>query len=192
MPNWCYTEYTFKGDKKEIEALSEKLEELKSDGKYKETSGFGSLWLGNVLTIHGFDWNDYPCRGSIGQIYEEDDNSIKFSTETAWGPMHQMWHVILDKYYPSIEVEYISEEPGMCIYETNRTDVEHPLAIEISTPNAEYFETFYPLEDVLALIKEVFNKTLHTLNELYAFKECISSEYGPIWLNFYEYSIIPF
>ena len=27
MPNWCSTEYTFKGDKKEIEALFKKLEE---------------------------------------------------------------------------------------------------------------------------------------------------------------------
>lgn len=192
MPNWCSTEYTFKGDKKEIEALYGKLEELKSDGKNKNTSDFVPLWLGNVLTIHGFDWNKYSCRGSIGYIDKEDDNSINFSTETAWGPMHEMWHVILDKYYPSIEVEYISEEPGMCIYETNRTDVEHPLAIDISTPDTECFETFYPLKDVLVLIQEIFDKSLHTLKDLYDLRDNISSEDGPVWINFFEYEQVPF
>ena len=192
MPNWCSTEYTFKGDKKEIEALFKKLEELKSDEKYKKTSDFGSLRLGNVLTQHGFNYEDYPCRGYIEYIDMEDETSISISTETAWGPMHEMWHAVFDKYYPSIEVEYISEEPGMCLYETNRTDVEHPLAIDISTPNTECFETFYPLKDVLVLIQEIFDKSLHTLKDLYDLRDNISSEDGPVWINFFEYEQVPF
>lgn len=192
MPNWCYTDYTFQGDEKEIGELYGKLDELRNSITHKVTSDFGSLWLGNVLTIHGFNKDDYSCRGSITFYDREGDDYMSITTETAWAPMHEMWKAILEKYYPSIEVSYICEEPGMGIYETNKDEGEHPMAFEFSTPFVESFESYCLLDDVLLQVEEIFGKKLSTIKDLYDLQDNISSEDGPIQIRLWEYEFVPF
>lgn len=127
MPNWCYTEYTIKcNDENETEKLFKLLEEWSS--KPCIENGFGNNWLGNIVERSKIaKWDKikkefkphFDCRGSICDLNIVEDE-IFFMTETAWGPYHDMWISICDKYLPSgYEILFISEESGMAYYGTN-------------------------------------------------------------------------
>lgn len=134
MPNWCYTDIHFEGNKKDIEALYEFIEDCdKHPEQFKNTqyatTGFGNFWLGYPLIKAGFlnnidNANDrIRCRGRI--IYSEMDKSnndenryyISLTTETAWEPMLQMWNKIIKKLnLNSIKFCAKAEEIGCQIY----------------------------------------------------------------------------
>lgn len=127
MPNWCYTNIIFHGDKTEIEDFRSKVDEWTS--KILRPSDFKEAWLGNILEGAGLGdridstENGLRCRGWINYIgeieYGEDDACFLVDTETAWAPMMKMWaEVIKTLGYKTIGFSYQSEEPGMALYET--------------------------------------------------------------------------
>lgn len=129
MPNWCFTNMTFHGNKKEIEDFHAKIEEWTSKELLK--NGFGNDWLGNILIGAGLGDridaadSDIPirCRGDIiyfGEVEIVSDEAATFDLEqeTAWAPMCALWTEVINKLgYESIGYSYIAEEPGMEIYE---------------------------------------------------------------------------
>lgn len=128
MPNWCFTQMIFHGEKKEIEDFHNKIEEWTS--KNYEANGFGTGWLGNVLHGAGLgdrvdsETNRLRCRGDItfiGEIDTYDDGgetTFNLDTETAWGPMTVMWSEVINIMgYKTIGFSYCAEEPGCEIYE---------------------------------------------------------------------------
>ena len=132
MPNWCYNCEKIVGPKKEIMLLFDNLEKWTS--KNFCDNGFGTGWLGNIVGFAGLKRSDedaengYRCRGSVidgFDIEDEDDDDacISYTTETAWGPMPDMWYALLEKYAPHCNYYYSSEEPGMGVYYSN--DVKH-------------------------------------------------------------------
>lgn len=117
MPNWAYTQYKVRGRKEEVMALYNTIEKL---GQMKESylpNGFGKLWLGNLVSILGGDWHDIYCRGQILD-YAYENGILSINTETAWGEMSETRH-FLQTVYPSLEIYFITEEPGMCMFQTN-------------------------------------------------------------------------
>ena len=86
---------------------------------------FGKKWLGNIVRKAGFDYDEVDCRGRIvkmGIIEETEDKAnawFSISTESAWRPMLEMWHLILGKYAPSCKYIYVAEEPGTDLFWTN-------------------------------------------------------------------------
>ena len=117
MPNWAFTQYKIKGNSAEVVALYRTIEDL---GQRKESllpNGFGKLWLGNLVNVLGGDWEKIYCRGQILD-YSLENGLLTINTETAWGECSETRHFILDK-YPSLEIYYQTEEPGMCIFQTN-------------------------------------------------------------------------
>lgn len=130
MPNWCYNQEVIIGPEDEIRPLYNDLSKWTSE-EYIE-NGFGTEWLGHIVARginESREYENYACRGKIIDLFEPektDDDSeykISFSSETAWGPMPEMWHALLEKRAPNCRYYYYAEEPGCEIYCSN--DVEH-------------------------------------------------------------------
>ena len=117
MPNWAYTTYKIKGSEKEVAALHKTIQDLEQREESLLPNGFGKLWLGNLVHALGGDWNDIYCRGQILD-YSLENGILKINTETAWGEMSETRHFIEQK-YPSLQIFFQTEEPGMCIFQTN-------------------------------------------------------------------------
>lgn len=128
MPNWCYTQINFHGNKTEIEDFNKKIKEWTSTCGLE--NGFGHNWLGNILHHVGLgdciDNSDanvrIRCRGSVEYVSEveceDDDAMFHIEVESAWSPMIKMWiETIKALEYESVDFSYIAEEPGNELYE---------------------------------------------------------------------------
>lgn len=162
MPNWCFTQMIFHGEKKDIEDFHNKIEEWTS--KNYEENGFGVNWLGNVLHGAGLGHtidsktDGLRCRGDITFLGEvetfEDSNEATFNldTETAWCPMTLMWNKVIEAMnYKSIGFSYMAEEPGCEIY-------------EVYDPYGDFTEEYYI--DIFADGEDENNKNLMKLFDL--------------------------
>lgn len=122
MPNWCSTDYYVVGSKKEVLDLNKKMERLENRKKSLVKNSFGNTWLGNLVKSLGGDWEKVYCRGEwMCREYDEKNNTLIFTTETAWREMDE-WRKFIESYYTTIKLLYITEEPGMEIYQTNDKD----------------------------------------------------------------------
>jgi len=117
MPNWCYTQYKIKGSESEVVALHKTIQTLEQREESLLPNGFGKLWLGNLVHVLGGDWEKIYCRGQILD-YNLDNGLLVINTETAWSEMSEVRHLIQSK-YPSLQIFFQTEEPGMCIFQTN-------------------------------------------------------------------------
>ena len=122
MPNWAYTTYKIKGSESEVAALHKTIQNLADMDESLLPNGFGKLWLGNLVHALGGDWEKTYCRGHILD-YSLENGILKINTETAWGEMSDVRHFIEQK-YPSLQIFFQTEEPGMCIFQTNDTTGE--------------------------------------------------------------------
>jgi hypothetical protein len=130
MPNWCYTQFIFRGNKTEIEDFHAKIIEWTSHGNPRSgCSGFGPKWLGNILYGVGLedridaDEDRIRCRGTLNyiddvEVLSYDEATFYIDTETAWVPMGIMWReTIAALKYETIGFSYMAEEPGCELYE---------------------------------------------------------------------------
>ena len=117
MPNWAYTSYKIKGSESEVAALHKTIQNLADMDESLLPNGFGKLWLGNLVRALGGDWEKTYCRGHILD-YSLENGILKINTETAWGEMSDVRHLIETK-YPSLQIFFQTEECGMCIFQTN-------------------------------------------------------------------------
>ena len=119
MPNWCTTEYYVVGSKKEVLDLNKKMEKLENRKESLVKNSFGNTWLGNLVESLGGDWEKVYCRGQwMCRVYNKENNSLTFTTETAWCEMNE-WRKFIESYYTTIKLLYVTEEPGCGIYQTN-------------------------------------------------------------------------
>lgn len=121
MPNWAYTTYKIKGSESEVAALHKTIQDLEQREESLLPNGFGKLWLGNLVHALGGDWEKTYCRGHILD-YSLENGILKINTETAWGEMSDTRHFIESK-FPSLEIYFQTEEPGMCIFQTNNSEI---------------------------------------------------------------------
>ena len=143
MPNWCFTNYMFEGNKEEIKDLYDKLKSLEEMEKPLVENGFGTRWLGCVVSLFGGNWEEINCRGDFMNLELLDDNTIQLHTETAWGDMPEVWNFVLEK-YESVIYYFYAEETGVCYYVENpahlapsrpiQTDPLHPIQIDPFCP----------------------------------------------------------
>lgn len=123
MPNWAYTQYKVRGREEEVMALYNTIEKLSQMKEPYQPNGFGKLWLGCLVSILGGDWEKIYCRGQILD-YGYENGILTFNTETAWGEMSETRHFVMSK-FPSLEIYFQTEEPGMCIFQTNDAKREY-------------------------------------------------------------------
>lgn len=123
MPNWAYTQYKIRGREDEVTALHQKIKDLEQREESLLPNGFGKLWLGNLVHTLGGDWEKIYCRGEILD-YSLDNGILTMNTETAWGEMSDTRHFVMSK-FPTLEIFFQTEEPGMCIFQTNDAKREY-------------------------------------------------------------------
>ncbi len=117
MPNWACTTYKCVGDLKDVEKLHEALINIDAFNTTIVKNGFGKRWLGNLVTILGYDWKEYCCRGEIID-YSLYNNVLTIHQLTAWGEQEGVRKCI-EQTFPSIKVYYLVEEPGCEVFCTN-------------------------------------------------------------------------
>lgn len=123
MPNWAFTQYKIRGREDEVTALHQTIKDLEQREESLLPNGFGKLWLGNLVHTLGGDWEKIYCRGEILN-YSLDNGVLTMNTETAWGEMSDTRHFVMSK-FPSLEIFFQTEEPGMCIFQTNDAKGEY-------------------------------------------------------------------
>lgn len=202
MPNWCFTDYVFHGDKDEITKLYKTIFDATS--KTFTKTDFGENWLGNVLYECGLE-NEIDkglrCRGEItylGEIVKLDstDNSYQLSlqTETAWNYMPKMWLAIIKSLeLKTVKFTFCAEE---CLSETYAIydpygfgDFPEEYIIEYCTPAAE--ETEYLTEQgAINLLQELLNSKISDINLLISMAEDYNLQSENYFINVHKYEIV--
>ncbi len=144
MPNWCSSSYVIEGNAKEVKELFGIMSSLEGRETPSVENGFGTSWLGCLVDALGADWNKVYCRGDWNDL-EMVQDTLKFSTETAWGPCNEVFELVCQK-FPSLNYYYMSEETGMGVFQTNDVDGKYftdKYRADICTPEEEYLCEYF-------------------------------------------------
>ena len=155
MPNWCYTSYVIDGKRKEVQSLFSKMNNLENRKKPLVGNTFGKRWLGCLVTKLGGNWQEVYCRGSWSDL-DWNGAILRLNTETAWGPMDEVFKFI-KSIYPSLEIYYQAEENGNGVFITNDAEGNYfrdRYRIEFDC-DYEYFTT---IEGVCGYVSEIIGK----------------------------------
>lgn len=137
MPNWCYTDITITGEKKDIKLLHDELE--KATSRNYINNGFGTSWLGNVVEYMGHSYEDVLCRGIIDDM-QLSDGRLDIFIETAWGPQMEPIIMMLDHLGLTNKTvfTFTAIEEGCGMYDTNDASLVGLYLVE----NGEYMSNF--------------------------------------------------
>ena len=105
MANICATNYVIEGEKKELDALYQKMNELQGQD------------LGLLVKALGKNPDEMECRGEWTELVREDE-TLRMIFETAWTPCYEVTN-LLKSVYPSLRIFYKAEEPGCEVYLKN-------------------------------------------------------------------------
>lgn len=119
MPNWCFTKHALLGPNDELKAFADKIEEWTS--KNYTDNGFGKNWLGNIVLGAGLETvetisDGIPCRGKFCGDWYFEDGQLWFDTETAWGPMPEMWEKLVEMLAPHCTYHWLATESGCGVF----------------------------------------------------------------------------
>lgn len=152
MPNWCDTNYAFKGaNKEQTKDLFEKIESLKKMEKPLVENDFGNLWMGCLVNILGGDWDSVPCKGSI-ENYELKEDVLYMNCCTAWDGLYGFRRFI-EQQYPGSKMFYCEIEPDNGIYNTN--DLEGKYIKQKYVISSPFFQAHCETIEEMAKIIEI-------------------------------------
>ena len=114
MPNWCYTNYAFKG--KGLDKFKNSILPILDEASREKGCNY---FLGDLLDNYNIPKDSgvmegYGCRGWIN-YYEDNGDWLSIDVEDAWGPHTEVFDAILTK-FPDVDYVYMAEEPGCEIY----------------------------------------------------------------------------
>ena len=165
MCNWCYSSYVIDGKRKEVQSLFSKMNNLENRKKPLVDNTFGKTWLGCLVNKLGGNWQKIYCRGSWSDL-DWNGAILRFNTETAWGPMTEVFKFI-KSIYPSLEIYWQAEEDGNGVYCSNdvegryfkdRYRIEHDCCYE-------YFST---LDGLAEYVSGIIGKEVKTMDDINA------------------------
>ena len=108
MANICITNYVIEGEKKELDALYQKMKELRGQS------------LGQLVEALGKNPDEIICRGDWSDL-ERHGGTLRMTFETAWTPCYEVT-LLMKAVYPSLRIYYKAEEPGCEVYLKNDAD----------------------------------------------------------------------
>ncbi len=187
MANWCYSSYVIDGKRKEVQSLFSKMNNLEKRRRPLVGNDFGNTWLGCLVTKLGGDWQKVYCRGSWSDLFYEG-GLLKFNTETAWGPMNEVFKFI-KSVYPSLEIYYSAEEDMMGVFITNDKDGRYfkdRFRVEYDC-DYEYFKS---IEGVCTYVSGIIGKEVKTRKKMESaindWNEDTEDDDRMIYFNAYE------
>lgn len=186
MPNWCDTTYKCVGGSNEVKELYNVLERINNSKKKEHLNILGSIFLDELITGLGYDYEKYPypCRGRITS-YEYDNEILTIYQETAWCEQEGARRAIEEK-FPSIKVYYLDEESGNDYYQTNDKSGDFfPDKYFLDGEDiCEYFEDLDSLRDFL---KEKYNiETKDDINDVFEKIDLYVGDDDDDWLSLHE------
>ena len=112
MPNWCTNLVRITGCCEDIQELSEWLEAHKGRGWFDyfypmPTDLPETGWIDWAIENWGVKWN--PDAEDIEVYLSEDESSIEFRSQTAWGPPIRFYDRIHTDTFYGIQVGYVGE-----------------------------------------------------------------------------------
>jgi len=192
MPNWCSTAYAIEGDANEIQDLYKLMKGLEDMEIPSVPNDFGTSWLGCLVDALGTDWQNVRCRGSWSCLELEED-VLKFSTETAWCPSNEVLDLVREK-FPSLRYYYITEEPGMEIYETNDdAGIYFPdrYYLDVCTPEEDYYnEYFTELQDVFKWLEDELGQPVKSTADIENLDAQWREENDNSFCNLHEFKVM--
>lgn len=105
MANICATNYVIEGEKKELDALYQKMKGLQGQS------------LGQLVEALGKNPDEIMCRGDWSDL-ERHGDTLRMTFETAWTPCYEVT-LLMKAVYPSLRIFYKAEEPGCEVYLKN-------------------------------------------------------------------------
>lgn len=151
--------------------LYDKIKSLEERETSLVENGFGKLWLGNLVTLLGGDWNKFYCRGEIEYFEIDcDDDAVRFNVMSAWSEPDEVIQFLRFR-YPNLDFYFLAEEPGMGYFVTNDSSGEQfPERYYFSEPDDG--EPFYyeeeELEDFLRDVGKFLGKEIKSVEEAQA------------------------
>lgn len=163
MPNWCITDYTVLGPKKDIGQMAKTLSSLENRKESLLPNGFGKVWLGNIVHLLKKDWKEAYCRGEIISWERTGEECLRATVMSAWSDMPEVMRLVEEK-YPECRILYRAEEPGNIYYVTNDSKGEvYPeryileMCIDNGCVDTEYFKD---LSGIAEFLKENYDVTI--------------------------------
>lgn len=190
MPNWAYTKYVATGNPEEVEKLYKVMNELESmEDPGLVDNGFGSSWMGNLVTKLGGDVENIHCRGSWSDL-QFSNGKLQFETSSAWREMEEVRRFIEEK-FPGTKLYYQSEESGNSVYLTNdETGQFFPARfyLMLEDGHEEYYDT---LESLIRDVEEITG-----FEDLDSFESCEDAiisyaEDNEVYYCMEEFIVIP-
>ena len=134
MANICTTNYVIEGEKKELDALYQKMKELQGQN------------LGQLVESLGKNPDEVMCRGEWSNLERQGD-TLHVTFETAWTPCYEVTD-LLKATYPSLRIFYKAEEPDCGVYLKNDAEGKYfpetesdGHAFELMTEEREQMQT---------------------------------------------------
>lgn len=200
MPNWCYNQTVFYGNKEKLKEIGEKLyKDFKKSLDKREDYN-----IINVLNAFGCPLNRFYgpnanlcVRAYVVDVYFQTSGELIISYESAWNPCYEVIDYVLKEYQPDIKQVTESEECSECIYVN--TDKEglffkEKYYLDISLFGDEerhndfkYFET---LGEAIQEFKDFFelDVEIKTKEELKKIIRKTEDEYDELYITFAEFS----
>ena len=101
-----------------------------------------------------------------------EDDQLKIMTETAWGPMNEVFDLICKK-FPGLTYYYQAEEPGCELYWSNDTEGLHfcKYLVRLCKDGYDECEYFDDLDNVFEYISDRFNMEIATIHDIQKLSE---------------------
>lgn len=117
MPNWCWNQTVFYGDKEKQKEIYNKIEnEVKSGWPHID------LFLKELGCTEEELNKEFAVRAHINGISLLKNGELELCYESAWGAINEVIDEILEKYQPQIEQVTLAEETGCDVF--LNTDIE--------------------------------------------------------------------
>lgn len=196
MPNWCYNQTVFYGDKNKQKEIYEKTYE-----KY-----LSQQWSHIDLILKEFGCSkeeldkDFCVRAHITDLRLLENGELEMSYESAWNPINEILDEILKKYQPQMKQVTLADESGMDVflntdiegkYFTEKYYLDLTITGEDETRKENYNDTKYhdSLESVVNELKDFFgfydfsNEEMDTEEQITSVIEKLE-EYDDIYITF--------
>ena len=189
MANYCNTSYVVEGSKEDLDNLYNTMYKLQNMEKPLVENGFGTTWLGCLITELGGNREDYYCKGEWGGL-ERHGDSVRFVTEYAWQPPFDTIGLLQEK-FPSLAFYFIAEEPGCEVFKKNDKEgkyfPENYLLFHVLPDNRKGDGVrFQSKADVYRYLSEKTGQNISSDEELNVYQKNLRVKGGICYLYQYE------